>query len=310
MDQFASKDIPRFSIDKLISIFQLSEGDAHMPGCLIAERKSDAGPKKMPIDSPFSLNAFVMFMCEEGEVTLSTNLKSFVAEKNHIFINFPGQIMHVKALDHYKLHIIVLDMEFIRKMNLDIKPIAQKIVDLKNNQCLEVPSNGLKEMIDITKSIKDEVLNNEQDEVKDDILRCLFAALFFKISRAADNNLSLHTEESPVNKEFFDKSAGYFKKFMILLGESYKQERSVSFYAEKLHLSPKYFTTLIKKTSGQTAAEWINQYVILEAKNLLTYSTMNVQEIAYHLNFPNQSFFGKYFKHHTGMTPSEYKKSK
>lgn len=309
MDQIASKDIPRFSIDKLISIFQLIEGDAYMPGCLIAERTSDVELKKMPIDSPFSLNAFVMFMCEEGEVTLSTNLKSFVTEKDHIFINFPGQIMHVKELGSYKLHIIVLDMEFIQKMNLDIKPIAQKIVDLKNNQCLEVTSEGLQEMINITNSIKAELSNNEQDEVKDDILRCLFAALFFKVSRAANNNLS-HTEESPVNKEFFDKSAGYFKKFMIMLSEHYKQERSVSFYAEKLHLSPKYFTTLIKKTSGQTAAEWINQYVILEAKNLLKYSTMNVQEIAYHLNFPNQSFFGKYFKHHTGMTPSEYKKSK
>ena len=73
-----------------------------------------------------------------------------------------------------------------------------------------------------------------------------------------------------------------------------------------MHLSPKYFTTLIKKASGQTAADWINHYVILEAKNLLKYSTMNVQEIAYSLNFPNQSFFGKYFKHHTGMTPSQY----
>ena len=59
-----------------------------------------------------------------------------------------------------------------------------------------------------------------------------------------------------------------------------------------------------------TAAEWIADYVVLEAKNLLKYSTMSIQEIAYCLNFPNQSFFGKYFRSHTGMTPSAYRMSK
>ena len=64
------------------------------------------------------------------------------------------------------------------------------------------------------------------------------------------------------------------------------------------------------ETSGRTAAEWIDDYVVLEAKNLLKYSTMSIQEIAYCLNFPNQSFFGKYFRSHTGMTPSAYRMSK
>ena len=81
-------------------------------------------------------------------------------------------------------------------------------------------------------------------------------------------------------------------------------------YAEQLHLTPKYLTTLLRSTTGRTASEWIDEYVILEAKNLLKYSTMNIQEIAYYLNFPNQSFFGRYFKQHTGKPPSAYRTCK
>ena len=77
-----------------------------------------------------------------------------------------------------------------------------------------------------------------------------------------------------------------------------------------MHLTPKYLTTIIRKTTGRTASEWIDDYVVLEAKNLLKYSTMSIQEVAYSLNFPNQSFFGKYFKEHTGLTPTAYRTGK
>ena len=66
----------------------------------------------------------------------------------------------------------------------------------------------------------------------------------------------------------------------------------------------------LKRISGKSVSEWIDNYVILEAKTLLKYSNMSVQEIAYYLNFPNQSFFGSYFKRNAGMSPSQYKAKK
>ena len=72
--------------------------------------------------------------------------------------------------------------------------------------------------------------------------------------------------------------------------------------------SPKYLSSVVKEVSGKTAARWIDESVILEAKALLKYSGMSIQEIAYHLNFSTQSFFGKYFKQHTGTSPSRYKR--
>ena len=101
----------------------------------------------------------------------------------------------------------------------------------------------------------------------------------------------------------------YFKQFMSLLNKHYITDRSVMFYADKMHLSPKYLSAVVKKVSGQTPSNWIDGLVIMEAKNLLKYSEMNIQEIAYMMNFPNQSFFGKYFKQRTGMTPSAYREN-
>ena len=99
-----------------------------------------------------------------------------------------------------------------------------------------------------------------------------------------------------------------FDEFMSLLQQYNKRERNVSFYAKQLNITPKYLSSVVKEVSGKTAARWIDESVILEAKALLKYSGMSIQEIAYHLNFSTQSFFGKYFKQHTGTSPSRYKR--
>ena len=81
-----------------------------------------------------------------------------------------------------------------------------------------------------------------------------------------------------------------------------------SFYADKLCLTPHYLSSVIRETSGQTVMQWINQAVILEAKVLLKHSNLLVFQISDELNFPNPSFFSKFFKRMTGMTPAEYQK--
>ena len=80
----------------------------------------------------------------------------------------------------------------------------------------------------------------------------------------------------------------------------------MAYYAGKMFLTPKHLSTVVKEVSGKTAGEWIDSLVILEAKALLKSSEQSIQEIADELHFANQSFFGKYFKHHTGMSPKEY----
>ena len=100
-----------------------------------------------------------------------------------------------------------------------------------------------------------------------------------------------------------------FRRFIALVNEHSKQERSVNFYADKLCLTPHYLSTIIREASGQTVMQWINQSVVLEAKVLLKHSDLLIFQISDELNFHNPSFFSKFFKRMTGMTPAEYQKT-
>lgn len=96
-------------------------------------------------------------------------------------------------------------------------------------------------------------------------------------------------------------------RFKRLVQENFRRERFLDFYAEKLEITPKHLSRLVRSHTGFSAVEWINQFVILEAKVMLSSTNMNIQQIAEELNFPSQSFFGKYFKKATGMSPKEFR---
>jgi YesN/AraC family two-component response regulator len=97
------------------------------------------------------------------------------------------------------------------------------------------------------------------------------------------------------------------EKYLNLVQTHYKAERGLEFYANKLCVTPKHLSKVIKATSDKPANDWIDEHVALEAKALLKSTNMTVEQISDELNFPSQSFFGKYFKRVTGMSPREYK---
>lgn len=103
---------------------------------------------------------------------------------------------------------------------------------------------------------------------------------------------------------------GLADKFFTLIMEHYKENRDVAFYANKLCITPKYLSAVIKKTSNKSAKDWILEYVILEIKGLLRHSNLNFQEIAIKTNFSNQSSLGRFFRKHTGVSLSEYRTGK
>jgi len=104
-------------------------------------------------------------------------------------------------------------------------------------------------------------------------------------------------------------SSSIFIKFRSLLVKEFWRHRAVGFYADKLNVSSKYFSETIKKQTGKTAGEWIDNAVLLEAKVLLQDIDLSIAQISDKLNFSDQSVFGKFFKTHTGISPIEYRKA-
>ena len=100
-----------------------------------------------------------------------------------------------------------------------------------------------------------------------------------------------------------------FEQFLQLLFEHCKEQHVVTFYAEKLFITPQYLSLILKELTGKSANKWIDDALIVEAKVLLKAPQATVQQVADILHFSDQSTFGKFFKKHMGISPMEYRKS-
>ena len=252
---------------------------------------------------PCRIDAFIIGVGTEGETSVSFNLHEFRLKKDSMFIFTPKNILQVNSQQYFKADVIAISPDFMRRINIDIKNMMPLFLKFVENPTLALTPEESRSMRGMIAQIERETRGPET-QFSFDIVSGLIAATIYKVGDIMYHYLAEHPEEQ---NNSHNRAEEYFKQFTHLLGEHFREERSVGFYARQLCITPKYLTTLIKRISGQSVSEWIDNYVILEAKTLLKYSTMSIQEIAYYLNFPNQSFFGSYFKRNTGMSPSQYK---
>ena len=252
---------------------------------------------------PCRIDAFIIGVGTEGETSVSFNLHEFRLKKDSMFIFTPKNILQVNSQQYFKADVIAISPDFMRRINIDIKNMMPLFLKFVENPTLALTPEESRSMRGMIAQIERETRGTET-HFSFDIVSGLIAATIYKVGDIMYHYLAEHPEGQ---NNSHNRAEEYFKQFTHLLGEHFREERSVGFYARQLCITPKYLTTLIKRISGQSVSEWIDNYVILEAKTLLKYSTMSIQEIAYYLNFPNQSFFGSYFKRNTGMSPSQYK---
>jgi len=120
---------------------------------------------------------------------------------------------------------------------------------------------------------------------------------------------ALGQKYSQMTRLNFSRKESLVIKFSNLAQQQFREIRTVKKYADQLNVSAKYLTEIVKEYSGKNASEIINDLVILEAKFLLSKSQLSIGEIADVLHFSDQSFFGKYFKRQTGVSPKSYRES-
>lgn len=294
--------ISSFTLNELITMAGGEKRPGIMGECIAANSASEIEIFRFPS----RLNALIIGVGTEGETSLTSNLQEFRLKKDSLFIFSPKHILQVQSNNRFKAHLIVIAPDFLKRINIDTKRMMPLFLQFGSLPCMELThaeSQSLRSFI----SMVEQELKGSETDFSSEIIGGLIAATIYKVGDILTHYLTEHPEvDSPIH----NRAEEYFRQFTELLDEHYKHERSVGFYARQLCITPKYLTTLIKRISGKSVSEWIDNYVILEAKTLLKYSNMSVQEIAYYLNFPNQSFFGSYFKRNAGMSPSQYKAKK
>ena len=304
------KSIRSFTLEELLARSDGNSDAVYYDGCLIGHATASDGAELLRY--PIRINAHLICLCRNSGGEMQSDLSRFDMKRNTLVAIAPESVICIDASEldrseNLDMTIFAFTPDFLDKINLDVKQVMPLIGLLKDTSSVELSEHEMMALERALEAIRGAVVYFRNSRFYHEIARRIIESAIYMIIDVVSRG-AMRSRQSDAEPK--SRSEEYFKSFIRCLYENYRTERSVSFYAAQLHITPKYLTTIIKSVSGRSATEWIDEYVILEAKNLLRYSSMSIQEVAYTLNFPNQSFFGKYFKHHTGMSPTQYKMQK
>lgn len=261
------------------------------------------------IEYPCRFHGYMAFFCIKGEFEVEINLKKFTIRKDSMFIYTPGNIVRVTNIDPREkesVHFVVVAIseDLMSSTRFDFSKLYNESLRLLESPCVVINENErelCRKYFDLIQEVSKMRMPNMRESVT-----ALISSIFYLMGAMWTDRLTAAKKNG--GDEMSTRSKIVLEDFLLLVRDYHTKERSLSFYADKLYLTPKYLSKLIKSVSGKSAHEWIDSFVILEAKNLLKYSDMSIKSIVYDLNFPNQTTFYRFFKTKTGMTPSEYRK--
>ena len=252
---------------------------------------------KSTFQYPFKTDMVTAQICLSGKTEGFINLKPYCSTASSLTIMMPDQILqHKQMSEDFTGLFIIMSKKFISNLNIQSAPPL--FISVNDNPVIQLTDAELKSTITYYNMLK-EAIQRTDNRYRMETVKHLTLAFFYGTSYA------IHNVSEENNKS---KHKILANNFLDLVKKHYKQERNIGFYADKLCITPKYLSSLIKKNTDRSANDWIDRYVILEAKALLKSTNMTIQQISDELNFPSQSFFGKYFKRFTNISPREYKK--
>jgi len=255
--------------------------------------------KIQPVAYPFRLDVTTFIICTQGTTRGKIRLQPYTTQAPCMITLLADEIQqHEFISDDFEGLFIIMSKRMTDNLLPDIQERQPVKFSVRQNPSIPLSDDGLDTLKTYYHMLK-KIVGTTENPHRKEIVRHLMLAFHY-------NSISwLHQiqpqEEQPTK---YDECVAHF---FDLAEKHYKTERQTGFYADKLQLTPKYLSQIIKANTGKSANEWIDDYVILEAKALLKSSKLSIKQISDELNFADQSIFGKYFKRLTGVSPKEYK---
>jgi len=281
------------SIAKLLNLTNLSE-DIIVFDTNTFKTRRDAIPTR--------IDGLAIMLCKEGHGKITIDLREYEFYKNSLLVIQPKNYMQVlEVSDDYKASYLLCSLHIIEDVLPKLTDLLPILIHHRTEPVSNLSEEDAASLQDYYNFLYKQINGPQTPFTKKKVICLLQAALFrmmeIKSQRQGDVQMKKSRREE------------IMAKFILAVSDNFRKERQVSFYADKLCITPKHLSAVVKEISGQTAGSWIENYVLMEAKVLLKTTDLTIQQIAMNLNFSNQSFFGKYFKHLTGMSPSEFRRS-
>lgn len=237
-------------------------------------------------------NGIVFMICKSNEGSVVIDSKEYQLSKNCLIVLPENHIVTIHTGLLNQSNIIAVSLDYILSMP---SPIDTAIFGYSRyRSVIRVSDDKFSDLQSYYQFIYKE--SKEQSKYQTEIIQSIFYALILEIvgeyERLFESTGQTHIRSDSLSDNFFR-----------LLALHYREQHSVKYYAEQMHLTPKYLSTAVKRVTGRPILDWIHEAILIEAKMLLRTTDMTVQQIADSLNFSSSSAFVQFFKKHTGKTP-------
>ncbi len=257
-------------------------------------------------DEPQVLTYGAIMICRKGRAVLNVNYKDWELYEGAVITVFPNDVVEVKQENSslftlssslFEVEILKYDASLLREASLQLEQTVYS--SLREDRCRQetpVVTNIINAMFGLLK------VYFEQSECTciSQLVLCQLKAFFIGFHEYLQRNPQYRPDEV---KSY--RVRELFNRFMMLMEQHYKVSRDVNYYAEQMNITSKYLSNIVRQVTGHTPKTIIDQYVILQLKMQLKRSSQSIKEVAWEYHFTDVSFFCRYFKKHTGLTPQQ-----
>ncbi len=248
---------------------------------------------------PYKMDGGAICICTTGEAEISINTESHDMRSGYEAILLDDDSLFIKRCSpDFRMTIFIYSKEVAFQATYKFEPsFFTNIISCPVYR----HSNGTEDVVlaymMILKSLQHDVQNQFSTIMAMNLLRCIMLNIYDKMKRSG--NSSEHI--------FKTRKEDIYHQFMYLINEHGREHRDVAYYADKLCITTRYLGVVTKETVNESPKQSIDYHIVSEIKLLLTFSDMSIQQIADYLHFPDQSYLGRFFKHHTGLSPLAYR---
>ena len=252
--------------------------------------------------SPRRMTFILVALCTHGECRFNIDTQPVTIRKNDVVVISDRHIVDsFSATDDADGLVMMLSVNFFYEIVRNVSDVSTLFCFSRSHPVVSLEDREVELFRSYFYFLKEKI-GDPANKFRRNIVGTLILVMFYDLS-----NVILRVQEETHNKKQ-TRAESIFTKFIRLVELHFRHERKVGWYALQLGITPKYLSETVKSVSSRTPNEWIDSYVTLELRVMLKTSTKSIKEISDEMHFPNQSFLGKFFREHVGVTPTAYRK--
>ena len=258
--------------------------------------------KELGLENYVKVQAAALLLVRRGSVDVELDLKHYKLEAGSLFVVFPEQVVRAKNVsENFDPICIACSKNMIDELIIRFDDTTRLILKIRENPLMQLERVEFEQMNSSFEFLKKKFETTDMNSCRLQILKNYLIGLLYEC-------IGMRSEPATTDVV---KSRGQvlFSQFIDLVVEHHREQHSVKFYADELGITPKYLSAVAEEQTGKNAKRWIDEHIALDAKVLLRSSSRDIQKVSKILNFPDVSFFGKFFKRLVGVSPKAYRKT-